>query len=992
MMLMKMEELNYYYNKFKFGEDIFHQLMQKRVRDILLVSTFYDAFIFEQDGRLSEQIFGEYRQLNLTTAPRITSVPTGEDALEILKKQSFDLVITMMRIGDIGPFQLAKEIKSKQPDLPVLLLLNVASDYVIWENHTEDRQYIDDVFLWNGDTKLFLAMVKNVEDQMNVAFDTAHGLVRVILLVEDSLHYYSLFLPSLYSVIMKQTQRLIEEEVSDINKRLRMRIRPKVLLAHDYEEAVELYDRYKEYMLCVISDIRYKVGGEVDPKAGFKLIDHVVSSNSELPIILQSSEDENEEPARAKGAHFLNKNSKHLFSDLRAFMVYNLGFGNFIFRSADGSVIDEAANIAEFEEKILTVPEETIVFHSKFNHFSNWLIAHGEVQIAKRIRPMKIDDFSSKEELRQFLHHTFRTVRIDKNRGKIINFDAVSLAEMNQIIRLTEGSLGGKGRGLAFLNALLCTMDYERKYENISISLPSTAIIGTNEFDSFVESNNIQEKVVGKTDDEIDCIFIAGKLSRQLVERLQIYLDHIHYPVAVRSSSLLEDSQAQPLAGVYRTFMLPNNHNDPHYRLVQLMNAIKLVFASVYLSDARAFLEALNFKAEEEKMAVIIQEVVGSPKGENYYYPQISGVAQSYNFYPTSHMQHTDGIANIALGLGKSVVEGKLNFRFCPKYPETEMLPQMEMMRTSQKEFYALDLSRSDFDLKKGEEITLAKLLIKDAEQHNVLRYIASVWDFENYRLTDNLDEKGMKVLTFAGILKYNYFPLAKIVEELLEIGEIALGIPVEIEFAVNLEYDSIHNHKPTFYILQIRPLSVNTDAYRIDAEKLVKNELLMYTEHGMGNGVIDDLYDVVFLDPNCFDKTKTVEMQAEIERFNEKMAREGKRYMLIGPGRWGSRDRFLGIPVRWPQINRAKVILETGLSDFIVEASQGTHFFHNLVAMNVGYFTIPYVSQTDFVDWNWLLDQEEIERGNYFVHLAFKKPLIVRMDGKTGLAVIHKV
>jgi len=992
MMLMKMEELNYYYNKFKFGEDIFHQLMQKRVRDILLVSTFYDAFIFEQDGRLSEQIFGEYRQLNLTTAPRITSVPTGEDALEILKKQSFDLVITMMRIGDIGPFQLAKEIKSKQPDLPVLLLLNVASDYVIWENHTEDRQYIDDVFLWNGDTKLFLAMVKNVEDQMNVAFDTAHGLVRVILLVEDSLHYYSLFLPSLYSVIMKQTQRLIEEEVSDINKRLRMRIRPKVLLAHDYEEAVELYDRYKEYMLCVISDIRYKVGGEVDPKAGFKLIDHVVSSNSELPIILQSSEDENEEPARAKGAHFLNKNSKHLFSDLRAFMVYNLGFGNFIFRSADGSVIDEAANIAEFEEKILTVPEETIVFHSKFNHFSNWLIAHGEVQIAKRIRPMKIDDFSSKEELRQFLHHTFRTVRIDKNRGKIINFDAVSLAEMNQIIRLTEGSLGGKGRGLAFLNALLCTMDYERKYENISISLPSTAIIGTNEFDSFVESNNIQEKVVGKTDDEIDCIFIAGKLSRQLVERLQIYLDHIHYPVAVRSSSLLEDSQAQPLAGVYRTFMLPNNHNDPHYRLVQLMNAIKLVFASVYLSDARAFLEALNFKAEEEKMAVIIQEVVGSPKGENYYYPQISGVAQSYNFYPTSHMQHTDGIANIALGLGKSVVEGKLNFRFCPKYPETEMLPQMEMMRTSQKEFYALDLSRSDFDLKKGEEITLAKLLIKDAEQHNVLRYIASVWDFENYRLTDNLDEKGMKVLTFAGILKYNYFPLAKIVEELLEIGEIALGIPVEIEFAVNLEYDSIHNHKPTFYILQIRPLSVNTDAYRIDAEKLVKNELLMYTEHGMGNGVIDDLYDVVFLDPNCFDKTKTVEMQAEIERFNEKMAREGKRYMLIGPGRWGSRDRFLGIPVRWPQINRAKVILETGLSDFIVEASQGTHFFHNLVAMNVGYFTIPYVSQTDFVDWNWLLDQEEIERGNYFVHLEFKKPLIVRMDGKTGLAVIHKV
>ncbi len=991
MMRMKMEELNYYYNKFKFGEDIFHQLMQKRVRDILLVSTFYDAFIFEQDGRLSEQIFGEYRQLNLTTAPRITSVPTGEDALKMLDQQNFDLVITMMRIGEIGPFQLAKQIKAKDSGLPVLLLLNVASDYLIWENHAEDRHYIDDVFLWNGDTKLFLAMVKNVEDQKNVAYDTVHGLVRVILLVEDSLHYYSLFLPSLYSVIMKQTQRLIEEEVSDINKRLRMRIRPKVLLAHDYNEALSLYDEYKDYMLCVISDIRYKVGSEVDPKAGFRLLSHIRQDNHELPVILQSSEDENEIPAKEAGAYFLNKNSKHLFSDLRNFMVYNLGFGSFIFRSSDGEIIDEAANIAEFEEKILSVPEETILFHSRFNHFSNWLIAHGEVQIAKRIRPMRIEDFDTREELRRFLYHTFRTVRIDKNRGKIINFDAVSLAEMNQIIRLTEGSLGGKGRGLAFLNALLCTMDYDTKFEGISIALPSTAIIGTNEFDNFVESNGIQEAVVGKTDEEIDEIFVAGQLSAQLVERLQIYLDHISYPIAVRSSSLLEDSQAQPLAGVYRTFMLPNNHSDPHYRLRQLMNAIKLVFASVYLSDARAFLESLNFKAEEEKMAVIIQEVVGSLKGEAYYYPQISGVAQSYNFYPTSHMQHTDGIANIALGLGKSVVEGKLNFRFCPRYPETEMLPQQEMMRTSQKEFFALDLSINDFDLTKGEEITLAKLSIRDAEKHDVLRYIASVWDYENYRLTDNLDERGMKVLTFAGVLKYHHFPLAKIVEELLQIGEIALGIPVEIEFAVNLEYDARYDHKPSFYILQIRPLSVNTDAYRIDAGKLDKTNLLMYTEHGMGNGVIDDIYDVIYLDPSRFDKTKTVEMQAEIEHLNETMGRAGKRYMLIGPGRWGSRDRFLGIPVKWPQINRAKVILETGLSDFIVEASQGTHFFHNLVAMNVGYFTIPYVSQTDFVDWDWLLKQPEIQRGDFFVHVEFTRPLLVRMDGKTGLAVIHK-
>ncbi|NLN34437.1 MAG: hypothetical protein GX157_00300 [Candidatus Cloacimonetes bacterium] len=988
---MKMEELNYYYNKFKFGEDIFHQLMHKRVRDILLVSTFYDAFIFEQDGRLSEQIFGEYRALNLSTAPRITSVPTGEEALQKLKTHSYDLVITMMRIGEIGPFELARRIKEQNPDLMVLLLLNVASDYLIWENHVEERRYIDDVFLWNGDTKLFLAMVKSVEDSLNVEYDTAHGLVRVILLVEDSVHYYSLFLPSLYSVIMKQTQKLIEEEVSDINKHFRMRVRPKVLIAHNFEDAARLYEKYREYMLCVISDVRYKVNGELDAHAGFKLIRQIMEKSRDLPMILQSSETENRAMAHELGVHYLNKNSKHLFMDLREYMVYNLGFGNFIFRNPEGDILDEAANIAEFEDKILKIPVESLEFHSRFNHFSNWLIAHGEIQIAKKIRPIKIEDFASRDELRQFIYQVFRSVRIEKNRGKIINFDAVSLSEMNQIIRLTEGSLGGKGRGLAFLNALLCTMDYESKFENTAISLPSTAIIGTNEFDLFIEHNKIMEQIQGKSDEEIDAVFMEGELSKILVKRLQIYLEHIDYPIAVRSSSLLEDSQAQPLAGVYRTYMLPNNHPDISHRLRQLTDAIKLVFASVFLCDARNFLDAMDYKAEEEKMAVIIQETVGSLQAEKYYYPHISGVAQSYNFYPTSYMEHADGMANIVLGLGKAVVEGKQNYRFCPKYPAIDILPPEEMMRNSQKEFYALDLGKVDFDLTQGDEITLAHLKLKEAEKHGSLRFLTSVWDYENYRLSDNLHDKGLTVLTFAGILKYDCFPLAKIVDELLEIGEIALGIPVEIEFAVNLDSAKSNAGKPTFYILQIRPLSVSAEAYHIDAGKLNKSNLLMYTENGMGNGVIRDLKDVIYLDPQRFDKTRTLEMQSEIERFNDQMAQAGKHYILIGPGRWGSRDRFLGIPVRWPQINRAKVILETGLKDFMVEASQGTHFFHNLVAMNVGYFNIPYLSATDFVDINWLKAQQSKERGEFFVHLEFDDPLLIKMDGKTGLAVIEK-
>ncbi len=988
---MKMEELNYYYNKFKFGEDIFHKLMHKRVREILLVSTFYDAFIFEQDGRLSEQIFGEYRQLNLSTAPRITSVPTGAEALEKLKTHSYDLVITMMRIGEIGPFELAKRIKEHDAKLTVLLLLNVASDYVIWEQHVADRHYIDDVFLWNGDTKLFLAMIKSVEDSMNAEYDTTHGLVRVILLVEDSVHYYSMFLPSLYSIIMRQTQRLIDEEVSDVNKHLRMRVRPKVLLAHDYASALELYDKYKEYILCVISDVRYQIHDAPDAKAGIKLIEHILKRSPDLPIILQSSEDENAAIAQKMGVHFLNKNSKHLFKNLREYMVYSLGFGNFIFRNPNGEVIDEAANIADFEHKILKIPEESLEFHSKFNHFSNWLIVHGEIQIAKKIRPMKIEDFETRDSLRQFLYQIFRSVRVEKNRGKIINFDAVSLSELNQIIRLTEGSLGGKGRGLAFLNALLCTMDYERKYENTAISLPSTAIIGTDEFDWFIERNGIMEKVPGLSDDEIDQVFLSGKLSEKLVSRLMIYLEAITYPIAVRSSSLLEDSQAQPLAGVYRTFMLPNNHPEIKVRLKQITDAVKLVFASVYLKDARNFMESLNYSAEEEKMAVIIQETVGCLKGERYYYPHISGVAQSYNFYPVSNMQQSDGIANIALGLGIYVVEGKTSQRFCPRYPKSDILTEEEQVRNSQKDFYALDLGKTDFDLVAGESITLSKLKLKEADKHGTLKNLASVWDYENYRLSDNLQDAGLKVLTFSRILKYDYFPLAKIIDDLLEIGEIALGIPVEIEFAVNLDPHNCYTNKPTFYILQIRPLSVNTEAYHINATSLDKEQLFMYTEHGMGNGEITGIRDLVYLDPDRFDKTQTLKMQEEIERFNSKMAATGKKYILIGPGRWGSRDRFLGVPVRWPQINQAKVILETGLKDFMVESSQGTHFFHNLVAMNVGYFSIPYASETDFVDTQWLKMQKETERGEYFVHLSFDHALVVKMDGKTGLAVIHK-
>lgn len=990
---MNIKELNHYYNRFKYGDDIFYQLMQHRIRDILLVSTFYDAFIFEQDGQLNDLIYGDYKQLNLTTAPRINSVPTASEAIKALKERQYDLVITMMRIGDMTPFQLARYVKQNYANLPVLLLLNNKADFALIEKYKDEMKYIDNTYLWSADTKLFLAMVKNIEDMMNMELDTQRGLVRVILLVEDSINYYSLYMPLLYSVVMRQTQRLIEEELNDLGRRLRMRVRPKIILARNFEEAVKIYEKYKEYLLCVISDVRFERAGIEDPHAGFKLIKKIRSEMPDMPVILQSAESENQLIADSINVTFLDKNSDQLLAKLRRFFIDHLGFGNFVFKDSQMNVICEAKSLADFQKMIDDIPDESLLFHSRSNHFSNWLIAHGEVQIANKIRTVKVEDFKDLSELRDFIKDVFENVRKMKYKGKIINFEARNLSEVNQIVRLAEGSLGGKGRGLAFLNALLSSMEFEKRFENVNISLPSTAIIGTNEFDLFVEKHHIGELIKNKSDIEIDEIFISCALSDDLINKLSIYLMEIDYPIAVRSSSLLEDSQLQPFAGIYRTFMLPNNHQRFEVRLEQLMNAIKLVFASVYLQETRNYIEALSYKTEEEKMAVIIQEVVGKNHGEGYYYPHVSGVAQSYNFYPTSYMEHDDGIATIALGLGKAVVEGKYNYRFCPKYPETDLLTAEEIIRNSQKDFYAIDLNQNEFDLLKGEDATLIKLGLKSSEKHQTLNQLVSVWDYENKMMIDGNYETGMKVLTFASILKYKYFPLAKILEELMQIGEVSLGIPVELEFALDLSKNEIKKERPTFNILQIRPLSVNPVSYYIDADLINKKDLMLYTNQGMGNGVIDDVYDVVYVDPILFDKTQTIEIQNEIDYFNHQLRQQNRPYILLGPGRWGTRDRFLGIPVKWSNINFAKAIVEFGIKDFAIDASQGTHFFHNLVAMNIGYFNVKY-SQTDtdeFIDWDWLKEQTIFEKKSYCVHCRFDHPLIIKMDGKHGIALIGK-
>ncbi len=985
-----MEKISYYYNKFKFGEDSFHNLMKNRVREILLVSTFYDAFIFEQDGRLSEQIIGEYRQLNLSTAPRITSVPTGEQALKKMEKRSFDLIITMMRIGNITPFELGKRIKEKNPDLPILLLLNIQADISLIKQNENKMKYIDDVFLWNGDTKLFLAMIKQAEDKRNIEYDTKNGFVRAILLIEDSIIYYSMFLPILYAEILQQTQLLISEELSDVNKRLRMRARPKVILVHNYEDAVKYLEKYREYLVGVISDVSFSNKGIIDPQAGIKIINKIKMGNYDIPIILQSSEIENEKKVKKLGAVFLHKQSKTLLHDLKQIIKKHLGYGDFIFRNRQEKEIGRAKTIWEFEKKLHTVPGESLLYHGERHHFSSWLVAHGEILVARKIRPIQINDFKNTKELRKHLLDTFRIVRQSRTRGKIINFEPSALKEVDQVIRLAEGSLGGKGRGLAFLNALLVTMEFEKQFPEVNISLPSTAIIGTSEFDSFIAHNKIGEGIIKKSDKEIQKIFINGKLYSELTKKLKIYIKKVTSPIAVRSSGLLEDSQSQPFAGIYNTFMLPNNHPDKNVRLKQLTDAIKLVFSSIFLKGARNYIESINYKIEEEKMAVIIQEIVGNDF-DGYYYPHISGVAESYNFYPTSNLKISDGVALLAVGLGKTVVESEQNYRFCPKYPKIETVSPEEMVRDSQKYLFAINMKYNNFNLLEGDECTLTRMSIKEAERHGSLQHLVSVWDYQNNKMVYGLSAKGLKVITFADILKYNYFPLAKIIEQILEIGEKAMGIPVEIEFAINLNKDIESNIYPTFYVLQIRPLTINLEEISINPDSINRDALLLYTQNGLGNGVINDLHDIIYIDPEKFDKTKTILMREEISYLNEKMKKEDRDYVLIGPGRWGSRDRFLGIPIKWADIFKAKIIIETSFDGFIVDASQGTHFFHNLVAMNVGYFHIPYHSETDFISWDWLEKQNIVERTNYFIHVKMEHPMVVKMDGRKGIATISK-
>ncbi len=702
---------------------------------------------------------------------------------------------------------------------------------------------------------------------------------------------------------------------------------------------------------------------------------------------MQSSDPENASYAFRLKSSFINKNSESLLKDLKSFINYFLGFGHFVYRDTKGHQIAVAKSMKEFESYLQTVPEDSLAYHAMKNHFSLWLMARGEVKIAKLITPMQVSDFRSLKELREFLLDIIHRRRQEMNKGKVVNFEESAVIDETNVVSLSGGSLGGKGRGLAFINTLIYSFELGRLLHGINIKTPITAIIGTDEFDMFMDRNHLWEKIKEEKDfDELQKLFLAGSLNYTLEKELRILLRNITRPLAVRSSSLFEDSLSQPFSGIFGTYLLPNVNPDPEARLKQLTDAIKLVFSSIYSRSARTYFEAINYKIEQEKMAVVIQEAVGQRFGDAFY-PHISGTAQSFNFYPVCPYDPGDGFAVIAVGLGQYVVEGERAFRFSPAYPSLAIISQKDLYKNSQVHFYAVDMTKKALNLLDGENAGLINLEIAEAEKHGTLNHSASVWNMDNDTITPGLDSPGPRVVDFADILKYGYAPLASTIRVVLDVVSEAFGAPVEIEFAVDLTKDKSGN--TTFYLLQIKPMVGSVAGYSIDPESIYNDDLILVTHKSMGNGLINEISDLIYVDPEKFDNMLTVEMAAEIEMFNEKMLQEKRKYVLLGPGRWGSRDRYLGIPVVWPQISNAKVIIEIGLPSCHVDASLGSHFFHNVTSRNVGYFSVGSGSQNDSIIWDKIKEQRLMEKGKFFSHIRFEKPLLIRMDGRKGMAVI---
>ncbi|MBI5239425.1 MAG: histidine kinase [Elusimicrobia bacterium] len=967
----------------------FDKLMPSRIREVLLVAAPYDSFLLADDDALTELVFSEYLDLNLRYAPRVTRVSTADEALERISRESFDLIITMASVGNLEVAAFARSVRRERPGLPVILLAFNMME--VAQLSDEDRSAVDRVFVWLGDPRIFMSIIKLVEDERNIEHDMGLSSVQAIIVVEDSVRFYSSYLPVLYAELMKQTQLLMAEGLNLTHKMLRMRARPKILLAHDFESAWALFEKYRGNLLGVITDVQFRREGADDPRAGLALTERLKGRIPDLPVLVQSSDEGTAAAAAAVGASFLLKTSPALLKQLQDFILRYFGFGDFVFRDASGKEYGKASDLHGMISALRVVPDACVEFHANRNHFSKWLMARTEFEIAYRIRPRKVAEFDDIGGLRRYLIETMHRFLQKTQLGTIIQFDGRFFDEESPFVKIGKGSIGGKARGLAFVNFLLSQTDLAQRVEGVRITVPHTSVIATDVFDYFMEHNGLgpflrQER----SHDELAAAFVKADLPDYVKEDLRTMVDRIRGPLAVRSSSLLEDSRSQPFAGVYKTYMLPNNDPDPARRLEQLARAVKLVYASTFSAEAASYLRFSTHLPEEEKMAVIVQHLVGRPRGGGgRYYPSFSGVVQSYNYYPVPPVLTEDGVAYVALGLGKTIMDGYRSLRFSPNHPHHlhQFSTTNDYLANSQKEFLAVDLAAAGGELGYDHEPSMGWLGLEAAEADGTLACVGSTYSAENECVYDGVSRPGVRLVTFAPILKNDVFPLPEVLRTITQVGREAMGSHVELEFAANLDPDA--DGLREFAILQLRPMISRWSSQKVRMDGLPSERVLCESPRALGNGYVPGIADVVYVKPDRFDPARTREIAAEIGRVNESLKRGGRQYLLIGPGRWGSADPWLGIPVRWNQISESRVIVETTLEGFVIDPSYGTHFFHNVTSLGLGYLTVHGAHGGGALRWDWLASQPAEGETELLRHVRLAEPLDIRIDGSTGRGVI---
>ena len=974
-------------NQLYFKDTSFVNLMTRRIFNVLLIANPYDAFMLEDDGRIDEKIFNEYMNLSLRYPPRFTQVSTESEAWAKLRDTSFDLIIVMPGTDNNDTFEIARSIKEKYNDIPLVVLTPFSHGITARMEH-EDLSAFEYVFCWLGNTDLLVSIIKLIEDKMNLEHDIKEVGVQMILLVEDSIRFYSSVLPNLYKFVLQQSREFATEALNEHQRTLRMRGRPKIVLARTYEEAMHLYNRYEKNVLGVITDARYPRECVVDPLAGIRLMEEIRKRDPFMPLILQSSEVDNKRYARQYEAGFVDKNSKKMNVDLRDIVSDSFGFGDFIFRNPH--TLEEVArvrNLKELQNIIFTIPTESFLYHVSRNHVSRWLYSRPMFPPEEFLKEISVEDFEDIDTHRKIIFEAIVKYRKMKNQGVVAIFQRDRFDSYSNFARIGEGSLGGKGRGLAFIDNMVKRHPEFNEFENATVAIPKTVVLCTDIFDEFMDANQLYQIALSDADDaDILKAFLQAQLPERLMEDFYAFFNVVKSPIAIRSSSLLEDSHYQPFAGIYSTYMIPYLE-DKEEMLRMLGDAVKGVYASVFYKDSKAYMQATSNVIDQEKMAVILQEVVGTQHGDRYY-PSISGVARSLNYYPIGEEKAEEGTVSLALGLGKYIVDGGLTLRVCPYHPN-QVLQTSEMeiaLRETQTQFYALDLKNKGENFSLDDGFNLLKLPVKEAEKDGALQYIASTYDPYDMVIRDGIYPGGRKVITFANILQHEVFPLAKILQLAQEYGQREMARPVEIEFAVTLD---AQNKSGVFYLLQVRPMVDMKADLSEDLNLIPDEKVVLKSFNSLGHGIMEDVHDLIYVKTEGYNAGNNPTIAYEIEKLNRKFLDEGKHYVLVGPGRWGSSDSWLGIPVKWPHISAARVIVEAGLSNYRVDPSQGTHFFQNLTSFGVGYFTINAYMNDGIYNKEYLDTLPVVEETKYLRHVRFESPIVIKMDGKKKLGVV---